>query len=191
MASKTREKLIEVARQLFAHKGVAHTTMNDIASASSKGRRTIYTYFRNKKEIYDAVLEQESERLVNSLREVVAMDVPVDKRLRMFMQLRFERYMMTSGSATLKSRISFDSRRVARIRSLARDKEIEIVRTLMEEGCAQGLFNRERCKLVEGFICFSTSAIGFHNHNIESGAEKDLEKAYYDFVEFLVRGIMN
>ena len=49
MASKTRDKLIEVARQLFAHKGVAHTTMNDIASASSKGRRTIYTYFRNKK----------------------------------------------------------------------------------------------------------------------------------------------
>lgn len=122
MASKTRDKLIEVARQLFAHKGVAHTTMNDIASASSKGRRTIYTYFRNKKEIYDAVLEQESERLVNSLREVVAMDAPVDKRLRLFMRLRYERYMMTSGSATLKSRISFDSRRIAKIRLLAATK---------------------------------------------------------------------
>lgn len=188
MASKTRDKLIEVARQLFAHKGVAHTTMNDLASASSKGRRTIYTYFRNKKEIYDAVLEQESERLVNSLREVVAMDAPVDKRLRLFMRLRYERYMMTSGSATLKSRISFDSRRIAKIRLLARDKEIEIVRTLMDEGCKQGIFNPERCKLVEGFICFSTSAIGFHN--IDAGAEKDLEKAYDDFVEFLVRGVM-
>ncbi|WP_304467832.1 TetR family transcriptional regulator, partial [uncultured Muribaculum sp.] len=44
MAIKTREKLIEVARQLFARKGIENTTMNDIANASEKGRRTIYTY---------------------------------------------------------------------------------------------------------------------------------------------------
>lgn len=46
MAIKTREKLIEVARQLFARKGIENTTMNDIANASEKGRRTIYTYSR-------------------------------------------------------------------------------------------------------------------------------------------------
>lgn len=49
MVVKTREKLIEVARQLFVHKGLENTTMNDIANASEKGRRTIYTYFRNKR----------------------------------------------------------------------------------------------------------------------------------------------
>lgn len=43
MVSKTREKLIDVARQLFVHKGIENTTMNDIAAASDKGRRTIYT----------------------------------------------------------------------------------------------------------------------------------------------------
>ena len=50
MVSKTRDRLIEVARQLFVYKGVENTTMNDIAAASDKGRRTIYTYFKNKKE---------------------------------------------------------------------------------------------------------------------------------------------
>lgn len=64
MASKTREKLIEVARQLFAHKGIENTTMSDIATASEKGRRTIYTYFKNKREIYNAVIEKESEQVV-------------------------------------------------------------------------------------------------------------------------------
>ena len=38
--SKTRAKLVDVARQLFAKKGVDDTTMNDIAVASKKGRRT-------------------------------------------------------------------------------------------------------------------------------------------------------
>lgn len=35
--SKTRQKLVDVARQLFAKNGVANTTMNDIAVASGKG----------------------------------------------------------------------------------------------------------------------------------------------------------
>ena len=46
MVSKTRERLIEVARQLFLRNGVENTTMAQIADASEKGRRTIYTYFR-------------------------------------------------------------------------------------------------------------------------------------------------
>ena len=61
--SKTRHKLIEVARKLFAKQGIDGTTMNDIAVASQKGRRTIYTYFRNKEEIFLAVIEYELEHL--------------------------------------------------------------------------------------------------------------------------------
>ena len=39
-ASKTRNILVDVARQLFAKHGLENTTMNDIAIASGKGRRT-------------------------------------------------------------------------------------------------------------------------------------------------------
>lgn len=35
--SKTKAKLVDVARQLFAKMGVENTTMNDIALASKKG----------------------------------------------------------------------------------------------------------------------------------------------------------
>ena len=72
MVSKTREKFIEVARQLFARKGVENTTMNDIASASDKGRRTIYTYFKSKREIFNAVIQSETDQLVGRLTAIVA-----------------------------------------------------------------------------------------------------------------------
>ena len=49
--SKTRQKLVDVARQLFAKNGIANTTMNDIAKASGKGRRTLYTYFMIKETV--------------------------------------------------------------------------------------------------------------------------------------------
>lgn len=78
--SKTRQKLIDIARQLFAKNGVANTTMNDIAVASGKGRRTLYTYFNSKEEVYSAVIESELERLSDKLDEVAAMKMrPLDK----------------------------------------------------------------------------------------------------------------
>ena len=70
--SKTRQTLVDVARQLFAMNGMENTTMNDIALASKKGRRTLYTYFKSKEDIYYAVIESELERLSDKLDEVAA-----------------------------------------------------------------------------------------------------------------------
>ena len=68
--SKTRQKLVDVARQLFAKNGMENTTMNDIAIASGKGRRTLYTYFKSKEDIYFAVIECELERLSDYRAEI-------------------------------------------------------------------------------------------------------------------------
>ena len=70
MVMKTRDKFIEVARQLFARKGVENTTMNDIAAASDKGRRTIYTYFKSKRDIFNAVIESETDQILSRLRHI-------------------------------------------------------------------------------------------------------------------------
>ena len=61
--SKKKALLIDVARKLFAQKGLNGTTMNDIANESGISRRTLYVYFSNKEEIYSAVIETEIVRL--------------------------------------------------------------------------------------------------------------------------------
>lgn len=148
MASKTREKLIEVARQLFAHKGIENTTMSDIATASEKGRRTIYTYFKNKREIYNAVIEKESEQVVGRLREIFAIDMnPLEKLMR-FIDVRIDIVEETirheRESPVLRTLMVRDVRRMERIRNLAVEKEIEMLRQIMDDGVKMGLFSRER-----------------------------------------------
>ena len=81
--SKTRKDLIDVARMLFAKNGVESTTMNDIAKASQRGRRTLYTYFSSKNDIYKAVIESELDVLYNKLEEVTRRDMPADDKLLM------------------------------------------------------------------------------------------------------------
>ncbi len=101
---KTREKLIAEARSLFVRKGVENTTMLDIAAASEKGRRTIYTYFRSKKEIYNAVLEQESEMMVAQLKEICESDAAPIQKLADFMRLNLaQAHDEASSVANVKS----------------------------------------------------------------------------------------
>ena len=143
MVLKTREKLIEVARQLFAHKGIENTTMNDIANASEKGRRTIYTYFKNKKEIYNAVIEHESEHLVSKLREIVGLNITPVEKLRRFFEIRFELIKDTSSGQndSLKRFFMRDIKRGERIRRLALEKERILLNEIIQEGISQGFFD--------------------------------------------------
>lgn len=141
MVIKTRDRLIEVARQLFARKGIENTTMNDIASASDKGRRTIYTYFRNKRDIFNAVIEQETDKLMESLRSIVDKPVSAEEKLSLYIECRFETVKeIVSRNGSLKAGFFRDVRKVERARKLITQKEIEILGEILREGVAQGQY---------------------------------------------------
>ena len=45
--------------------------MNDIANAANKGRRTLYTYFKNKDEVFYAVIRAETLALRDYLKQLL------------------------------------------------------------------------------------------------------------------------
>ncbi|MBD5203973.1 MAG: TetR/AcrR family transcriptional regulator [Bacteroidales bacterium] len=141
MVSKTRDKFIEVARQLFARKGVENTTMNDIASASDKGRRTIYTYFKSKRDIFNAVIERETDQLLNQLRIIVAKDISPEEKFYEYVDCRFETMKeIVSRNGSLRAGFFRDVRKVDRARKIISKKEIAMLRAILDEGVAQGDF---------------------------------------------------
>ena len=79
--SKTKAKLVDVARQLFAKMGVENTTMNDIALASKKRWRTLYTYFKSKEDIYIAVVESELDMLSDMMKRVAEKNISPDEKM--------------------------------------------------------------------------------------------------------------
>ena len=67
---ETRELLIKVARKLFSKEGIGNITMNDIAKAANKSRRTVYTYFQSKEELLEASIEMEVMKISNAMTKV-------------------------------------------------------------------------------------------------------------------------
>lgn len=142
MVSKTRERFIEVARQLFARKGVENTTMNDIASASEKGRRTIYTYFKSKREIFNAVIASETDELLSRLRKIVDTDAPPKEKLMDYVACRFDTMSeIVSRNGSLKAGFFRDVRKVDRARKLITDKESMLLKEILSEGNKSGQFH--------------------------------------------------
>ena len=164
---KTREKLIEVARNLFLYKGLENTTMNDIATASEKGRRTVYTYFKNKKEIYQAVLTRESDTLVAELEKIAdnpALTTP--ERLRQFLLMRL-RQLDTRSAIHESLATSFfkmlkpDFRRVIRIRQLAWDKSQQILQRILDQGVREGCLDARQAERIVHFASETLVGIAY------------------------------
>lgn len=147
--SKTEKMFVDVARQLFAKNGLEGTTMNDIAQASGKGRRTLYTYFNKKEDIYSAVIESELERLSEKLDEVAAKPIrPQDKIIELiYMHLSMIRETVVRNG-NLRAEFFRNIWMVEKVRKKFDADEIAIFRKVYESGKAYGEFEIEDINLV-------------------------------------------
>ena len=147
--SKTRQKLVDVARQLFAKNGIANTTMNDIAKASGKGRRTLYTYFNSKDDVYYAVIEGELERLSDKLDEVAAKKIrPLDKVIELIYTHLSMIKETVIRNGNLRAEFFRNIWMVEKVRKKFDDDEIQLFCKVYTDGKADGEFYIENVELV-------------------------------------------
>ena len=132
--SKTKAKLVDVARQLFAKMGVENTTMNDIALTSKKGRRTLYTYFKSKDEIYLAVVESELDILSDMMKRVADKNISPDDKLLELIYTRLDAVKeVVYRNGTLRAYFFRDIWRVEKVRKKFDAKEIQIFKAVLLE----------------------------------------------------------
>ena len=149
--SKTRAKLVDVARQLFAKNGVDNTTMNDIAVASTKGRRTLYTYFKSKEDIYVAVVESELDRLSEALDRVASENIAPDLKILKLIETHLDAIkLIVRRNGTLRASFFRDIWQVERVRRNLNQHEIALFRQVLIEGNERGIFEVENVDILVG-----------------------------------------
>ena len=135
--SKTKAKLVDVARQLFAKMGVENTTMNDIALASKKGRRTLYTYFKSKEDIYLAVVESQLDILLDTMKRVA------DKCI----------------NGTLRADFFRDIWKVEKARKRFDEKEVQLFKDVLREGMETGVFQIDDLDMTAELVHYCVKGI--------------------------------
>ena len=158
--SKTKAKLVDVARQLFAKMGVENTTMNDIALASKKGRRTLYTYFKSKEDIYMAVVESELDILSDIMKRVVEKDISPDQKIIEMIYTRLDAVKeVVYRNGTLRATIVRDIWRVEKVRKRFDAKEIQLFKDVLREGVEKGVFQVDDIDMTAELVHYSVKGI--------------------------------
>ncbi len=67
-----RDAIVDAAEKLFFSKGFTSTTMDEIAESAELSKGTIYLYFKNKEEIYAAIVRRGMRLLMGLFRQAIA-----------------------------------------------------------------------------------------------------------------------
>jgi AcrR family transcriptional regulator len=162
--NNTRSDLIDVARQLFAAKGFDNTTMNDIAAASDKGRRTLYTYFKSKDDIFMAVVETETSRIIERIEEILPKDLPADEKLRRYIICRLDQVKETViRNGTLRADFFRDVLKLEHARRRLDVRELSILRAILQQGIDEGTFHIDNASVVAVTIHYALRGIDLPN----------------------------
>ena len=188
--SKTRAKLVDVARQLFAKKGVDNTTMNDIAVASTKGRRTLYTYFKSKEEIYVAVVESELDKLAEALDKVAAENIAPDVKILKLIETHLDAIkMIVRRNGSLRASFFRDIWQVERVRRNLNLHEIALFKQVLIEGNEMGLFEVENVDILADILHYCVKGIEVPYIRGKIGDDLD-DRQGWEYVAKIVYGAL-
>ena len=158
--SKTKAKLVDVARQLFAKMGVENTTMKDIALASKKGRRTLYTYFKSKEDIYMAVVESELDMLSDMMKRVAEKNISPDEKMIEMIYTRLDAVKeVVFRNGTLRANFFRDIWRVEKVRKRFDAKEILLFKDVLREGVEKGVFRIDDIDMTAELVHYCVKGI--------------------------------
>jgi AcrR family transcriptional regulator len=127
-------QLVELAEQLFAERGYARTSMDELARRAGVTKPVIYELFESKDGLFRACVDRAIERMADSIVEAFRSETEPEARLRAggLAFLRFAR----------DNRVAWDlmgmqGRFAAEAQSVRRD-QAQLIRTLMTEIAPEG-----------------------------------------------------
>jgi AcrR family transcriptional regulator len=187
--AETRNQIVQVAAKLFGHFGFKKATMEEIASATRKGKSSIYYYFNSKEEIFEAVVEKESEELRAELAEEIAKyDDPIEK-LRVYILLRMRKIKkVVNFYDALKSDYLTHLEFIDKIRRRFDEEETQVVKEILQSGINSGKFSIESPELAA--VAIVTAMKGLEIPLLIQKSQGNLETRLDNLIKFLFYGLI-
>lgn len=145
----SKEAILNQALTIFSRLGFNKTTMADIANASNRGRRTIYTYFNSKEEVFDAVVERELDKVLDLIHEKLNETENASEKLAIYVETRLNAIIqLTKYHEALHVAYLQNYTRVEHMRRKLDKEESNILNGIIELGISQNKFDLENIEMV-------------------------------------------
>jgi AcrR family transcriptional regulator len=91
-ATEKRIQILLAAKGCFAQFGYDKTTLDDIGKRLELNKSSLYYYFKNKEEIFTAVVVQEAENIILELQQEMSGHQEPEEKIQLYMSKRLGYY---------------------------------------------------------------------------------------------------
>lgn len=144
LADGREAQLLAIARRLFARKGFDATSLRDIAEEAHITKAALYYYFPNKDALYERVVIESMDALLDDVTKAVARAPSPTEKVRAFLRASATS-METKRDQWIAGSNAFWQAGATGRRGLAlqqRDAYEQLLRRCIEDGIAQGELRR-------------------------------------------------
>ncbi len=139
-----REEILKEARNLFQQFGLKKTTMEDIARSIGKGKSTLYYYYSNKEEIFDAVILKEMEEVFISVKLAVEKAETAEEKLKAFSITKIKAILKKGNLYKMvKGEMQDNAYCTKHLHSVYDIQEISLVKSILSFGIRNGEFSKQ------------------------------------------------
>lgn len=191
VSDDVKQRILDAAIQLFADKGYAASSISDISSAADVNRALIYYYFKDKRDLYDYIIEESSNLTFNMVYEIYMSNRTTSEKIKEFM-LRFAQIRAKESRSIgriMMREIVENSTDVKHRMQEGFVKMSSLLSEILEEGIASGEYHdfdtKKMVHILLG-ITHSLTMMQIHNMNIGS-LEDNIEHA----MSVILHGIAN
>ncbi|TLX76198.1 helix-turn-helix transcriptional regulator [Labilibacter sediminis] len=152
--------ILEAARSLFARFGYKKTTMEDIALELHKGKSSLYYYFKNKEEIFQAVIDWEQKVLLEKLHEVTESDQEPKDKLNQYVLTRMKTISELENYFKALTDERFGGLEfVKKVKESSEKEEVEMIKSILDEGVADDSFQMKNTQMGAMAITLSMKGV--------------------------------
>ena len=157
------EQILQAALQLYLKHGVRKVTMDDVSKVIGKSRSTLYYYYKNRDEIFEAVMEALIREVMDEIMQAVDEAGSVELKIRAFCLAKVKtsedrRAIFAAMEAGMDAdEISRHAKTMSNVHRQMMSREAALLKKVLSAGMKQGevrpLKNKERDMLI--FILLS------------------------------------
>ena len=136
-----REVIIRAATEMFAQYGYKKATLESIGQSIGKVKSYVYYYFKNKEDLFEAVIDREVEQLRSKFQQILTSDMPASKKLEEYTKRRMSLiFQLANYFSLISNGVLINPSLTDKLRRKYDEKEVEHIKEILTQGVEAGEF---------------------------------------------------
>ena len=190
MKPEKLESILDTSKKMFARYGLQKTSLDAVARMARVAKATIYNYFGSKDRVYLEVLRREMDEIVEKVSVSVNQETSPKDKLVAFARAKFQ-YMRGAINILNLDREGIEKLLPSAegIRSELFEREVNIIRSILNEGVEKGVFHTNNTLLTATAIAHAIR--GFELNWLVQESEERIDDYLDELISILFHGLMS